>query len=123
MRYFKDEATETATAEFIRKRDEFLHKKLPPLYAREILPKYRTKCIQALVLFFHEDKETQNFWEDWCEAKSVSGEKAEQQIRFIKRKAKERLRIRKARGDPIRCCEWCAYNNQDNVDFGELLAI
>ena len=70
MKYFRDENTERSTAEFIHKRDEFLRKKLPTLYARGLIPEYRTKCIQALVLFFREDKETQNFWDDFCGLKS-----------------------------------------------------
>ena len=117
MRYYRDrDRPDRGTAEFVRKRDEFLRKKLPLLYARGILPKFRARCIEELVLFFHsrEDKEMDDFWEDWCQAKILSVEKAKWQTNFIMKKARERVRIRKASGDPrtpTRCCDWCLYNN------------
>eukprot|EP00956_Cyclotella_meneghiniana_P006163 scaffold8062_cov71-Cyclotella_meneghiniana.AAC.3 len=55
-----------------------------------------------------------DFWEDWCRAKSLSVEKAKRQTKFLNKKARERARIRNASGDlrtPTRCCDWCLYNN------------
>ena len=84
------------TAGLIRRRDSLISRFLPSLQTNGLVPKYKAKFVEQLFfdLFYDDDNhEMWNFWHDYCNPKTLSIEKANDQNNFIARKHNERVQL------------------------------
>eukprot|EP00956_Cyclotella_meneghiniana_P001096 scaffold1278_cov59-Cyclotella_meneghiniana.AAC.10 len=65
FRKYKDNEVDTKSADFIRERDGLIDSFLPALRDQGLVPKYESKYVRDLVIYFNQDTLVTSWWLDF----------------------------------------------------------